>query len=86
MSILDGLNLTGRVAVVTGAGRGPGPAMELMGARTSQRMAAERDCIARQAPVVTEFYTMAKEKGLKAALEWRDSRFGDGRATARGAE
>jgi enoyl-CoA hydratase len=56
--------------------------MELMGARTIQRMAAERDCIARQAPVVTEFYTMAKEKGLKAALEWRDSKFGDGRAKA----
>jgi len=58
-------------------------AMELMGARTMQRMAAERDAIARQAPVVTEFYQMAKEKGLKAALEWRDTKFGDGRATAR---
>jgi enoyl-CoA hydratase len=52
-------------------------AMELMGARTMQRMAAERDAIARQAPVVHEFYRMAKEKGLKAALEWRDSKFGD---------
>ena len=56
-------------------------ALELMGARTIQRMAAERDCIARQAPVVTEFYTMAKEKGLKAALEWRDAKFADGRTT-----
>ncbi|TMB96745.1 MAG: crotonase/enoyl-CoA hydratase family protein [Chloroflexi bacterium] len=55
-------------------------AMELMGARTMQRMASERDAIARQAPVVTQFYQMAKEKGLKAALEWRDSKFGDGRA------
>lgn len=55
-------------------------ALELMGARTMQRLATERDAIARQAPVVTEFYTMAKEKGLKAALEWRDSKFGDGRA------
>ncbi|HVP05982.1 MAG TPA: crotonase/enoyl-CoA hydratase family protein [Dehalococcoidia bacterium] len=54
-------------------------ALELMGARTMQRLATERDAIARQAPVVTEFYTMAKEKGLKAALEWRDSKFGDGR-------
>jgi enoyl-CoA hydratase len=54
-------------------------AMELMGARTMQRMATERDAIARQAPVVHEFYAMAKEKGLKAALEWRDSKFGDGR-------
>jgi enoyl-CoA hydratase len=54
-------------------------ALELMGAQTMQRMATERDAIARQAPVVTEFYAMAKEKGLKAALEWRDNRFGDGR-------
>jgi len=58
-------------------------AMELMGARTMQRMAAERDAIARQAPVVQEFYAMSKEKGLKAALEWRDSKFGDGRANAK---
>ncbi len=52
-------------------------AMELMGARTMQRMAAERDAIGRQAPVVQEFYRRAKEDGLKAALEWRDSSFGD---------
>ncbi len=58
-------------------------ALELMGARTMQRMAAERDSIARQAPVVHEFYQMAKEKGLKSALEWRDSRFGDGRAATK---
>jgi len=58
-------------------------ALELMGARTMQRMAAERDAIARQAPVVTEFYQMAKEQGLKAALEWRDSKFADGRAASR---
>jgi enoyl-CoA hydratase len=57
-------------------------AMELMGARTMQRMGAERDAIGRQAPVVTEFYEMAKEKGLKAALEWRDAKFADGRASA----
>ncbi|MEX1195425.1 MAG: crotonase/enoyl-CoA hydratase family protein [Dehalococcoidia bacterium] len=58
-------------------------ALELMGARTMQRMATERDAIARQAPVVTEFYAMAKEKGLKAALEWRDAKFADGRVAAR---
>ena len=58
-------------------------AMELMGARTMQRMAAERDAIARQSPVVHEFYAMAKEKGLKAALEWRDAAFGDRPAQAR---
>lgn len=58
-------------------------ALELMGARTMQRMATERDAIARQAPVVTQFYQMAKEKGLKAALEWRDGPFKDGRARTR---
>jgi enoyl-CoA hydratase len=57
-------------------------AMELMGARTMQRMGAERDAVGRQAPVVAEFYEMAKEKGLKAALEWRDAKFADGRASA----
>jgi len=50
-------------------------AMELMGARTMQRMAAERDAIGRQSPVVHEFYRRAKEEGLKAALEWRDAKF-----------
>ncbi len=52
-------------------------ALELMGARTMQRLAAERDAIARQSPVVREFYRIAKEQGLKAALEWRDAKFGD---------
>ena len=61
-------------------------ALELMGAQTMQRLATERDAIARQAPVVTEFYEMAKEKGLKAALEWRDNRFGDGRGAKAGKE
>lgn len=61
-------------------------ALELMGAQTMQRMATERDAIARQAPVVTEFYAMAKEKGLKAALEWRDNKFGDGRGAKPGKE
>ncbi|MDP9180872.1 MAG: crotonase/enoyl-CoA hydratase family protein [Chloroflexota bacterium] len=61
-------------------------ALELMGAQTMQRMATERDAIARQAPIVHEFYAMAKEKGLKAALEWRDNRFGDGRGAKTGEE
>ena len=61
-------------------------AMELMGARTMQRMAAERDSIGRQSPVVTEFYRIAKEEGLKAALEWRDGKFNDGRSAAKASE
>jgi enoyl-CoA hydratase/carnithine racemase len=55
--------------------------MELMGARTLQRLAAENDGRAHRAPAVREFGEIAREKGLKAALEWRDSRFGDGRAS-----
>jgi len=57
-------------------------ALELMGARTIQRMAAENDGRAHQAPAVREFGRLAMTQGLKAALEWRDSKFGDGRGTA----
>jgi enoyl-CoA hydratase len=57
-------------------------AMELMGARTLQRMAAEMDGRAHRAPSVAEFGRISREKGLKPALEWRDSKFGDGRASA----
>ena len=52
-------------------------ALEMMGARTVQRMAAEMDARARLAPAVRQFYRIVAEKGLKAALEWRDGAFGD---------
>jgi enoyl-CoA hydratase len=54
-------------------------ALELMGARTIQRMAAENDGRAHQAPAVREFGRIAMKDGLKAALEWRDGKFGDSR-------
>jgi enoyl-CoA hydratase/carnithine racemase len=54
-------------------------AMELMGARTMQRIAAENDARAHQAPAVREFARIAQAQGLKAALEWRDGKFGDSR-------
>ncbi len=57
-------------------------ALELMGARTLQRMAAEMDGRAHTAPAMREFARIAREQGLKAALEWRDGRFGDSRASA----
>jgi len=38
------------------------------------------DSIGRQSPIVYECNKRAKEDGLKAALEWRDSKFADGRA------
>jgi enoyl-CoA hydratase len=52
-------------------------ALELMGARTVQRMSAEMDARARLAPGVREFYRIVMEKGLKEALAWRDGAFAD---------
>ena len=60
--------------------------LELMGARTIQRMASENDARAHLAPSVREFGRIAGEEGLKAALHWRDAKFGDGRARVEGAE
>jgi len=60
--------------------------LELMGARTIQRMAAENDARAHLAPSVREFGRIAREQGLKAALHWRDDKFGDGRARVEGPE
>ncbi len=54
-----------------------GIALEMMGARTIQRMSAEMDSRARQAPGVKEFYRIAAEKGMKAALAWRDGAYED---------
>jgi enoyl-CoA hydratase len=56
-------------------------AMEMMGARTVQRMAAEMDGRAHRAPAVREFGRIAATQGLKAALEWRDGKFGDSRTS-----
>ena len=58
-------------------------AMDLMGRTTLQHIAAETDAIAHQAPIVKEFSRMAREEGLKAALEWRDSPFSDYRGGSR---
>jgi enoyl-CoA hydratase len=52
-------------------------ALEMMGARTVQRMAAEMDARARLAPAVREFYQRIAKDGLKSALEWRDGAFAD---------
>jgi enoyl-CoA hydratase len=61
-------------------------ALELMGARTIQRIAAENDARAHLAPPVREFGKRAMEEGLKAALSWRDDKFGDSRARVKGPE
>lgn len=61
-------------------------ALELMGARTMQRFGSENDARAHLAPSVREFGRRAGEEGLKAALHWRDAKFGDGRARVNGPE
>ncbi len=60
--------------------------LELMGARTIQRLATENDARAHLAPSVREFGRIAGEQGLHAALHWRDAKFGDGRARVEGPE
>lgn len=61
-------------------------ALELMGARTVQRMAAENDGRAHLAPGTQRFRKLAQGEGLRAALKARDAEFGDGRAKVDGPE
>ena len=49
--------------------------IELMGRTLLQQIALEHDAIAHLAPEALEFNRLAQEKGLKAALEWRDGPF-----------
>jgi enoyl-CoA hydratase len=60
--------------------------LELMGARTLQRLAAENDARAHLAPSFRAFGQAVQEKGLKQALRDRDEKFGDGRARVEGPE
>lgn len=60
--------------------------MELMGARTLQRLAAETDARAHLAPGTRDFYRDVKELGLTEAFATRDAPFGDGRARVVGPE
>jgi len=60
--------------------------LELMGARTLQRLAIENDARAHLAARGGEFSRTVREKGLKEALRARDAKFGDGRARVAGAE
>ncbi len=55
---------------------------EVMGLRTGAAEGAEFDAIYHETPAAAEFARIARERGLKAALEWRDTPFGDGRAFA----
>ena len=60
--------------------------LELMGARTLQRLAAENDARAHLAASAREFGAKVMEQGLKAVLRERDAKFGDGRARVHGPE
>jgi enoyl-CoA hydratase len=60
--------------------------LELMGARTLQRLAAENDARGHLARSAREFPQKVREKGLRAALRERDAKFGDGRARVDGPE
>jgi enoyl-CoA hydratase len=54
--------------------------MELMGARTLQRYAAETDARAHRAPATREYFKAVTDGGLRGAFAERDSKFGDPRA------
>jgi enoyl-CoA hydratase len=60
--------------------------LELMGARTLQRLAAENDARAHLAPGTRAYYQRVKELGVTRAFKERDAAFGDGRARVRGPE
>jgi enoyl-CoA hydratase len=58
-------------------------ALELMGARTMQRLAAEIDVRGHQARAMREFGRIAREEGMGAAIAARDEPFGDPVITVR---
>lgn len=60
--------------------------LELMGARTLQRMAAENDVRGHNTKAAANFRDSVKRKGLKATLTERDAKFGDGKARVFGPE
>lgn len=60
--------------------------LELMGARTLQRLAAENDARGHLAPSARDFLLGARDKGLVTVLRERDAKFGDGRARLRDPE
>jgi len=55
-------------------------ALELMGARTLQRLAGENDARAHRAPAVRQYGRDVREHGLKETLRRRDEPFGEGYA------
>ncbi len=62
---------------LTGNKRSVNLALELQGARTMQRLAAEMDARMHVSPGMDEWRSRNREAGLKEALAWRDGRFSD---------
>jgi enoyl-CoA hydratase len=60
--------------------------LELMGARTMQRIACEIDARGHQVASAGRFRDNVREHGLREALHRRDAPFGDGRARVNGPE
>lgn len=60
--------------------------LELMGARTLQRLAAENDVRGHNTAAARGYMKSVAEHGLKATLRARDAKFGDGRAKVNGPE
>jgi len=61
-------------------------ALELQGARTLQRMAAENDVRGHNTAGAAEYRRAYLDKGLAGALKERDQKFGDGRVRVNGPE
>ncbi|MCB9492072.1 MAG: crotonase/enoyl-CoA hydratase family protein [Dehalococcoidia bacterium] len=60
---------------LSGNKRSVNMALEMMGARTMQRFAAEQDARMHTSPAMEDWRTRNREQGLKEALAWRDGRF-----------
>ncbi|HJN48991.1 MAG: crotonase/enoyl-CoA hydratase family protein [Pseudomonadales bacterium] len=60
--------------------------LELMGARTLQRMAVENDVRGHNAAAAKTWGQRVSDQGLRATLRERDGKFGDGRARVNGPE
>ncbi|MEO0982279.1 MAG: crotonase/enoyl-CoA hydratase family protein [Pseudomonadota bacterium] len=60
--------------------------LELMGAKTLQRLAAENDVRGHNTRAARDYHRSVKEHGLKATFRARDEKFGDGRARVGGPE
>jgi enoyl-CoA hydratase len=60
--------------------------LEMMGARTMQRLAVETDARGHLAASAANFSRTVRERGLREALRERDEKFGDGRARVNGPE